>query len=123
MTRGMSDRRVAKTTHDTRRSDEQRHVLFVLKYMYHLGNDISGGCSMECLCVTVDLVIFACLDFREFVIIGFLCFWNLRIIDFDDRWHYYNNFRGILKFENLSSSRNSRKLKPREYYQICSIFD
>ena len=32
-----------------------------------------------------------------------------------------NNFREILQFENLSSSRNSRKLKPREYYQIYSI--
>ena len=29
-----------------------------------------------------------------------------------------NNFREILKFTNLSSSR---KLKPREYYQIYSI--
>ena len=30
-------------------------------------------------------------------------------------------FQEILKFANLSSSRNSRKLKPREYYQIYSI--
>ena len=32
----------------------------------------------------------------------------------------HNNFSEILKFANLSFSR---KLKPREYYQIYSIFD
>ena len=36
---------------------------------------------------------------------------------------YYNtNFREILEFANLSSSRNSRKLKSREYYLIYSIY-
>ena len=34
--------------------------------------------------------------------------------------YYNNNFRGILEFTNLSS-RNSRKLKSREYYQIYSM--
>ena len=34
---------------------------------------------------------------------------------------HYNNFRGILKFANLSSSWNSWRLKPREYYQIYGI--
>ena len=29
--------------------------------------------------------------------------------------------REILEFANLSASRNSQKLKPREYYQIYSI--
>ena len=37
------------------------------------------------------------------------------------RNRYYNNyFREIPKFANLSSSRNLRKLKPREFYQIYS---
>ena len=31
------------------------------------------------------------------------------------------NFREILQLTNLSSPRNSRKLKPREFYQIYSI--
>ena len=34
-----------------------------------------------------------------------------------------NISREILKFANLSSSRDSRKLKPLEYYQIYSILD
>ena len=47
--------------------------------------------------VLVDLVIF--LNFREFP----------------------KKIRGILEFANLSSSRNLKKLKPREYYQIYSM--
>ena len=35
----------------------------------------------------------------------------------------HNNFREILKLAKLSSSRNSRELKPREYYQIYSSYD
>ena len=54
---------------------------------------------------TVDLVIFACLNFRKFLIFGF--FMKVRIREFS--------------FFNLSSSRNSRELKPREYYQIYSF--
>ena len=34
-----------------------------------------------------------------------------------------NNFREIPKFTNLSSSRNSQKLEPREYYEIYSMTD
>ena len=36
--------------------------------------------------------------------------------------YYNNNFREILEFANLSSSRNSQKLKSREYYLIYSIY-
>ena len=52
---------------------------------------------------TVNLVILACLNFRELLIFGL--FAKFRI-------------REIIEFASLSSSRNLRKLKPREYYQI-----
>ena len=58
------------------------------------------------LTYTVDPVIFACLHFRELLIFNEV--YNSRIFIF------------LLEFANLSSSRNSRKLKPREYYQIYS---
>ena len=68
----------------------------------------------KCLppCDIVDLLIFACLDFREFAMLGLFVKSNSRIINFDDSIRYYNdNFREITKFANLSSSQNSRKLK------------
>ena len=71
---------------------------------------------------TVDLVILACLNFRESLIMGL--FTKIRIREFSFFFSSSitnNNFREILEFANLSSSRNSRKLKPREYYQIYSI--
>ena len=70
---------------------------------------------------TVDLVIFASSNFREFLILGLLTKFRIRKFFFFFSI-YYNNFREILEFANLSSSRNSRKLKPCEYYpQIHSI--
>ena len=65
---------------------------------------------------TVDLVIFACLNFREFLIWGL--FTKFRIREF-----FFSSAIIIIifvRFLNLPSSRNSQKLKPREYYQIYS---
>ena len=70
---------------------------------------------------TVDLVIFACLEFREFVVLGLFTNHIIR-----ELWismigsAHNNNFREILNFANLSL-RISRNLKSREYYQIYSI--
>ena len=66
----------------------------------------------------VDLIIFACLNFPEFSILGL--FTKFRIREFSIFFISAiiigpTNFREILKFANLSSSR---KLKPREYFQI-----
>ena len=70
---------------------------------------------------TVDLVIFACFIFREFLIFGLFTMFRIREFSFFLEYRYYNKKnRTILEFANLSSSRNSRKLKPREYYQIYS---
>ena len=69
---------------------------------------------------TVDLVIFACLNLREFLILGLFTKFRIRefFFFFSSAIYYNNNFREILEFANLSSSR---KLKLREYYQIYSI--
>ena len=53
---------------------------------------------------TVDLVIFACLNFLDFLILRLFT----RIF-FQQRYHK-NYFREILGLANLSSSRNSRKI-------------
>ena len=63
----------------------------------------------DSLSIIVDFVIFACLNFHEFLILGLVTKFRIR------------EFANIFEFSNLSSSRNSRKLKPREYYQIYSI--
>ena len=73
--------------------------------------------------ITVDLVIFACLDFREFMILELFVESRIRALSISLIVAYYNNFRDIPKFANLSSSRNFRKLKPREHYQIYSIIN
>ena len=71
---------------------------------------------------TVDPVIFACLDFREFVILGFFTKARIRELSISKLGSTHNNnFRESLKFANLLPSQNSRKLKPREYFQIHSI--
>ena len=71
---------------------------------------------------TVALVIFACLNFREFVFLGLFTKSRIRESSISMMGSAQNNnFRDILKFANLSFTRNSRKLKPREYYQISSI--
>ena len=65
----------------------------------------------------MDLVIFACLDFRDFVILGL--FTKSRIYELSISMiesAYNNKFRKIIKLAS------SRKLKPREYYQIYSIW-
>ena len=62
---------------------------------------------------TVDLVIFACLNFRKFLILGL--FTKFRIREFSFFFSsaiMKNNFHDILEIANLCSSR---KLKPREY--------
>ena len=44
---------------------------------------------------------------------------NLQFTNFHFSLVFFtNNFREILEFASLSSSSNTRKLKPREYYQI-----
>ena len=53
--------------------------------------------------ITVDLVILPCLDFSGFVILGL--FTKSSICEQSQIAHD-NNFRAILKFPNLSSSRN-----------------
>ena len=68
----------------------------------------------------MDQVIFACLDFRDFVILGL--FTKSRIYELSISMiesAYNNKFHKIIKFANLASLR---KLKPREYYQIYSIW-
>ena len=56
---------------------------------------------------TVDLVIFACLDFREFVIFGLFTKSRIRELSISMIGSAYNkNFCEIPKFANLSSSRN-----------------
>ena len=71
---------------------------------------------------TVDLVIFACLDYREFVILGLFTKFRTRKLSISMIGStIIIIFREILIFANSSFSRNSRKLKPREYYQIYSI--
>ena len=72
---------------------------------------------------TVDLIIFACLNFREFVILVLFTksiIRELSILMIGSA--HNNNFCEIIKFASLSSSRISRKLKPREYEQIYSIY-
>ena len=59
---------------------------------------------------TVDLVIFACLDFRKFVFF-FNEVLNLQIINFNDTSAHKKIYCKILKFANL---RNSQNLKHRD---------
>ena len=78
--------------------------------------------SRRCELYTVDTVIFECLRFREFVILGHFTKSRIReLLILMTGGAQNNNFRKIPKFANLSCSRNSRKLKLREYYQIYSI--
>ena len=71
---------------------------------------------------TVDLVIFACLNFHEFSILGLLTTFRIRELSISIKGSAdNNNFSEILKFANLYSSQNSLKLKPRENYRIYSI--
>ena len=72
---------------------------------------------------TVFRVIFACLGFREFVILELFTKSRIRELSISMIGSDHDNtFHEILKFANLSSARNLRKLKPCEYYQIYSIF-
>ena len=57
--------------------------------------------------ITVDLNVYACLDFRKFMILE-LFMWNLRIINFDDS-SAINNSREMLKFTNFCHLREIRK--------------
>ena len=53
---------------------------------------------------TVDLVIFACLDFREFVVLGLFTRSRIRKLSISMIGSDHNdNFHEILKFTNLSS--------------------
>ena len=64
-----------------------------------------------------------CLDFREFVILGLVT--RTRICEVSISMiasAHNNNYREILKYANLFPSRNLRKLKPREYYQVFRIY-
>ena len=73
-------------------------------------------------CDIVDLVIFASLNFREFVILGLFMKFKIRELSISMIVSAYNNnFRVVLIFLNLSSSQNSQKLKPHKYYQIYSM--
>ena len=68
---------------------------------------------------TVDLIIFARLNFRDFPILGLFPKIRFREISFfSSSSIIIIILYEILDLANLSSSRNSRKLKPREYYQI-----
>ena len=69
---------------------------------------------------TVDQVIFACLNFREFLILGPFTKFKIREFSF-----FFSSSIIIIIFARFLNSRicplksrNSRKLKPREYYQI-----
>ena len=73
-------------------------------------------------CNTVSLIIFACLNFCQFVILGPFTKSRIRELSISMIGSAHNkNFSDFFKFANLSSSRNLRKLKPREYYQIYTI--
>ena len=50
---------------------------------------------------SVDLVIFACLDFREFLILGFFTKFSFANFHFSLVALFTNNFRDILDFANL----------------------
>ena len=71
---------------------------------------------------TANLVIFACLNFRQFFIFGLFARSRIRELSISMIGSaIINNFREIFKFANLSFSRNLRKLKIHEYYQIYRI--
>ena len=76
--------------------------------------------QMHVTYATVDLVISVCLNFYEFLILGF--FTKFKTGEFSVFYYRYynNNFCKILEFASLSFSQNSQKIKPREYYQIYS---
>ena len=66
------------------------------------------------------VVIFACLDFQEFLLLGFFAksrIWELSISMIGSTIIIIS---GIPKFTNCPSLQNSRKLKPLKYYQIYS---
>ena len=84
--------------------------------------------SQMCISIEDENILVYCSsgNFRVFKysrIIDFGTFhevYNSQISFFLSKSYYNDNFREILKFANLSS-QNSRKLKPRQYYQIHSI--
>ena len=69
---------------------------------------------------------FACLDFREFVVLGLFTKFRIRELSISMIGSTHDIiFCKILKFTSLLSSQNVQKLKPREYwaYQIYVIIE
>ena len=59
---------------------------------------------------TVNLVIFACLNFLDFFILGLLRSLKFLNFHFFTKRYYNNNFREILEFANFSKIKTSRIL-------------
>ena len=70
---------------------------------------------------TVYLVIFACSNICKFLILELFTKFRIREFSFFFRSDIIIVIFARFWNSNFSSSRNSRKLKPREYYQIYII--
>ena len=69
---------------------------------------------------TVDLVTFACLNFRKFLTLGLVATFRIREFSF-----FYSGTIIIIIFARFLNSRicpPSRKLNPREIYRMYSIY-
>ena len=74
--------------------------------------------GLSVLRITVDLVIFACLNSREFQILGLFTKFRIREFAF-----FYSRAMIIIIFTTFLNLFSSQNQKPREYYQIYSMFE
>ena len=113
--------------HDKCKKTDHQSYPANIKHLYNIYTTSAQHCinviqifwRLKSIPALWGLVIFACFDFREFVIWGLFTKSSIRELSISIIASAHNNhFHEILKFANLSSPR---KLKPHKYYQIYSI--
>ena len=72
---------------------------------------------------TVNVDIFASINFRAFAKIGILARIYIRVFDIiDSIWHNKSYFRDVLIFADILKTRITRKYRQREKFYIHSMF-
>ena len=73
------------------------------------------------MCNTVNVDIFACIHFREFIKLGNFACIKIRVLCIIASIGYYkSNFRGVHIFADIKETRITRKYVQREYIDVHS---